>query len=711
MEGGAATERVEEPGGAGMDDLDPSRRYLRQRLDLLAGRVAAFVAARRRTDHRPDDPFRGLYLADADVARLLTPRAGMPPVDDAGARGDVENRADQAEAAGQDVRLRRLARAFALPTAAVEMLVAALAPDVDRRFEGLYGYLHDDVTRRRATPWLALELAGLSAFDPASRAHFLDHGALVESGLVVVEEPERPFLSRSLRVTDRVCRHLLGDDHTDRALHRLTADDPPHLVGDPDALARALSEHVRLCYLRDTSGAAAGWARAAFARLGVGALVLDLERLPAGEAVSALFRAALLEARLTGRGLVVGPVDVLAERSVADVWALAELRWPLVAFGRRSWDPAWAKEIPLLLDVPLIEQDARDQLWSAALRERCEPGLDLAAVTASYRLTPEVVSRAATGAFLQASFHGRAVTAEDLRAGARGQNAAGLEHLAHRIRPEVDLAALVLPAEPLELVHELVARVRRRATVLQQWGLRQTGRRGDGIGALFAGPPGTGKTLAAEAVAGELGLDLYTVELATVVDKYIGETEKNLDRVFDQAERVNGVLFFDEADALFGKRSEVNDARDRYANVEVAYLLQRMEAFDGLAILATNLRVNLDEAFTRRLDLLVEFPLPDELDRLRLWRRCFGTAVPLAADVDVEYAAKAFEMSGGDIRNVALSAAYLAADAGRPVTMTDVVRAIQREYRKLGRLCVEAEFGPYWSIVAPRPDSGGARHG
>jgi hypothetical protein len=702
---------LDEPVGAGVDGLDPSRRYLLERLDLLAGRVAAFVAARRRTDHRPDDPFRGLYLADADVARLLAPRTGMPPIDDADARAEVERRADRAEAAGQDVRLRRLARAFALPAAAVEMLVVALAPDVDRRFEGLYGYLHDDVTRRRATPWLALELAGCSHLDPAGRAYFLDHGALVESGLVVVEEPERPYLGRSVRVTDRVCRHLLGDDHADQSLRRLTAQDPPHLVGDPDALARALSEHSRLCYLRDTGGAAAGWARAAFARLGVNTLVLDLERLPVGEPASPLFRAALLEVRLTGRGLVVGPVDALAERSVADVWALAELRWPLVVYGRRSWDPAWAREIPLLLDVPPIEQDARNRLWDAALGGRREPGLDLAATTATYRLSPEAVARAATGAVLQAAFHGRAVTAEDLRAGARGQNAAGLEHLAHRIRPEVGLAALVLPAEPLELVHELVARARRRSMVLDQWGLRQTGRRGDGIGALFAGPPGTGKTLAAEAVAGELGLDLYTVELATVVDKYIGETEKNLDRVFGQAERVNGVLFFDEADALFGKRSEVNDARDRYANVEVAYLLQRMEAFDGLAILATNLRVNLDEAFTRRLDLLVEFPLPDERDRLRLWQRCFGTAVPLAADVDLEYVARAFEMSGGDIRNVALSAAYLAADAGRPVTMTDVVRAIQREYRKLGRLCVEAEFGPYWSIVAPNPDSAGGRHG
>jgi ATPase family associated with various cellular activities (AAA) len=711
-ETGGAAGRPSEAGShppVGHVDVDPSRerdpsvRYLVERLDLLADRITAFVGARRRNDRRPDDPFRGLYLADADVQRLLASRSGLPPVDDAVERSAVEQRADEAEAAGHDVRLRRLARTFDLTPVAVEMLLVAVAPDVDRRFEGLYGYLHDDVTRRRATPWLALEVAGCSPLDPSGRGLLQHPGALVAGGLVVVEEVDRPFLTRSLRVPDRVCRHLLGDDSADQTLDRLTADIPPYLVGDVERLAISLSSHSRMCYLRDAGGAAAGWAHAAFRRLGAGSVLLDLDQLPPGEAVAPLFRTALLEAKLTGRGLVAGPVDVLADRAVADVWALTEVRWPLVMYGRRSWDPAWSRETPLVVDVPAVEPTARTELWRAALGAgaRCTPGLDPGAATATFRLAPDAIGRAATSAWLHASYERRPVSAEDLRGGARSQNAAGLERLAHRISPSVGLSALVLPAEPLELVQELVARARRRAVVLDRWNLRQTGRRGDGISGLFVGPPGTGKTLAAEAVAGELGLDLYTVELATVVDKYIGETEKNLDRIFGEAERVNGVLFFDEADALFGKRSEVKDARDRYANVEVAYLLQRMEAFDGLAILATNLRVNLDEAFTRRLDLLVEFILPDEADRLRLWRRCFGTLVPLADDVDLDFCAKAFEMAGGDIRNVTLTAAYLAADAERAVTMADVVRAIQREYRKLGRLCVESEFGPYWPLVAP----------
>jgi len=235
--------------------------------------------------------------------------------------------------------------------------------------------------------------------------------------------------------------------------------------------------------------------------------------------------------------------------------------------------------------------------------------------------------------------------------------------------------------------------------VLGDWGMRRGGGRGRGIAALFAGDSGTGKTLSAEVIAGELGMDLYTVELATVVDKYIGETEKNLERIFSEADGVNGVLLFDEADALFGKRSEVNDARDRYANVEVAYLLQRMESFNGLAVLTTNMRGNLDEAFARRLDVIVDFPLPGEPDRRRLWDRCLGASVPRADDLDLDFCAKAFDLSGGNIRSIAVSAAYLAADAVTPLTMAHVIKATYREYRKLGRLCVPSEFGPFWELV------------
>jgi SpoVK/Ycf46/Vps4 family AAA+-type ATPase len=234
--------------------------------------------------------------------------------------------------------------------------------------------------------------------------------------------------------------------------------------------------------------------------------------------------------------------------------------------------------------------------------------------------------------------------------------------------------------------------------------MRPGGGRGRGVVALFAGESGTGKTMSAEVVAAELGMDLYVVELSTVVDKYVGETEKNLERIFTEAAGVHGVLLFDEADAVFGKRSEVKDAHDRYANVESAYLLQRMESFDGIAVLTTNLRSNVDEAFTRRLDVIAEFPIPDAEQRLALWDRCLGRAMPRAADLDLPFCATHFELAGGSIRACAVTAAYLAAAADHPVTMADITDAVRQEYRKLGRLILPSEFGPWLTRHLPTPD-------
>jgi hypothetical protein len=316
-----------------------------------------------------------------------------------------------------------------------------------------------------------------------------------------------------------------------------------------------------------------------------------------------------------------------------------------------------------------------------------------------FRLTPEQATRARVAAELHATAIGEPVTLEHLAAGARAQNASGLERLALRITPRAGFDDLVLPAGVVQQLRDIVARVRYRTRVLGDWGMRRSAGKGRGVTALFAGDSGTGKTLSAEVLAGALGLDLYVIDLATVIDKYIGETEKNLDRIFREADRVNGVLLFDEADAIFGKRSEVHDARDRYANIEVAYLLQRMERFDGIAVLTTNLRANLDDAFLRRLDALVDFPTPDEPSRLLLWERHLPASLPRSSDVDLRFLAKAFDLPGGNIRNIAVAAAFLGAADDRLISMPDLIKATAREYRKLGRLCVEAEFGPYFEIV------------
>ncbi|MFJ4176877.1 ATP-binding protein, partial [Streptomyces sp. NPDC089733] len=320
---------------------------------------------------------------------------------------------------------------------------------------------------------------------------------------------------------------------------------------------------------------------------------------------------------------------------------------------------------------------------------------ELIEATASYRLDSEQVRKASVVASRLAVLAEHPVDVRDLRTAVRAQNGAGLERLARRIEPAVGWDDLVLPAATRRELSELALRARHREQVLGQWRMRPGGGRGRGIIALFAGESGTGKTMSAEVVASELGMELYVVDLSTVVDKYIGETEKNLERIFVEASDVNGILLFDEADAIFGKRSQVKDAHDRHANVESAYLLQRMESFDGIAVLTTNLRGNLDEAFTRRLDVIAEFPMPDAQQRLALWDRCLGTAIPREAGLDLEFCAGRFELAGGSIRACAVTAAYLAAESGRPLGMEQIVSAVLQEYRKLGRLVRESEFGSW----------------
>jgi SpoVK/Ycf46/Vps4 family AAA+-type ATPase len=215
------------------------------------------------------------------------------------------------------------------------------------------------------------------------------------------------------------------------------------------------------------------------------------------------------------------------------------------------------------------------------------------------------------------------------------------------------------------------------------------------LNALFAGPSGTGKTMAADIMAGELGLDLYKIDLSSVVSKYIGETEKNLARIFQEAETSNAILFFDEADALFGKRSEVRDSHDRYANIEISYLLQRMEEYSGMVILASNLHKNMDDAFVRRMHFTVEFPFPNEKNRRRIWEKIWPAETPRSPALDLDFMARRFEMAGGNIRNMALAAAFFAAEDGALVDMRHLIRAAQREYQKMGKVVVNGEFGEY----------------
>ncbi|MFE6667211.1 ATP-binding protein [Streptomyces sp. NPDC057697] len=676
-----------------------------ERLVHVEQRVRSAVALRRAVDPHPDDPYRGQYLTPEAAERIVESRDAFAPVPSYGA-GPVPQ-------SPPGSRIGRLAEDFGLVPLDVELLMVAMAPDIDHRFERLYGYLNDDLTRRRPTIGLALDLCGLPAAG-SGRFRFSPSAPLVAGGLLEVLEDGRPLLSRVLRVPDRITAHLLGDDEIDgrlRGLVRVAGPGAERGTGPEVArVAAALGTGSGLVHLLDRGGDPGRLAVEALVAAGRRPLVVDLAALAALPEPADTVRILAAEARLSGGGVVLGPLEALAPERPERARLLGGLcaavdGVPLVVYGKKNWDPLWTAESPVPVQVPSPGPGGVARQWRRALAEAgAAVGVpagspsdeeELVGATASYRLDSDQMRKASVVASRLAVLAERPVDVRDLRTAVRAQNGAGLERLARRIDPAVGWDDLVLPPATRRELSELALRARHREQVLGQWRMRPGGGRGRGIIALFAGESGTGKTMSAEVVASELGMELYVVDLSTVVDKYIGETEKNLERIFAEASDVNGILLFDEADAIFGKRSQVKDAHDRHANVESAYLLQRMESFDGIAVLTTNLRGNLDEAFTRRLDVIAEFPMPDARQRLALWDRCLGTAVPREAGLDLEFCAGRFELAGGSIRACAVTAAYLAAESGKPLGMEQIVSAVLQEYRKLGRLVRESEFGSW----------------
>lgn len=390
------------------------------------------------------------------------------------------------------------------------------------------------------------------------------------------------------------------------------------------------------------------------------------------------------EAALGGWALYVEAPDDAGEEALRRTLSLFAAL-PTLRFLATRETTACADLLPVEVSFP----DASEQreLWLLHLGERA--GVlqeDLERVLNAYSLSAARI--AALARLINAAPDEAPL---DLQILCRDQAGMSLNELATRIRPAARWEDLVVSAENRAILEEIVRHLRQRMRVYEDWGFAGGGRRGLGITALFSGPSGAGKTLAAEVIAGELELDLYRVDLSALVSKYIGETEKNLRRVFDEAESGGCVLLFDEADALFGKRSEVNDSHDRYANLEVSYLLQRMEQYRGLAILTTNLKSAIDAAFMRRLRFVAHFALPDATQRAEIWRRAFPARTP-TLDLDPERLAR-LTVSGGSIRNIALGAAFLAADGGRPVQMEHIYQAARNEYAKLEKSVSAAEFG------------------
>ncbi|MCO1582432.1 AAA family ATPase [Crossiella sp. SN42] len=499
-----------------------------------------------------------------------------------------------------------------------------------------------------------------------------------------------------LRISERVLHFLVGLPYVDSRLHGLL-----RRVGAeaelPDSQWQAARE--LLAHWHEPGGRPPAelvgadertrWevAAAAAEQGGLSLHVLRAEDLPGDPAERELLgRLWEREALLLPGALLLEVAEPSPNRRAAVARFTAGLGAPVVV---SSTDPVSGDHIGVRITVPAPTEEEQRELWAGALNGSgaAMSGTDLRRLTAQFSLPGHVI-RAAGESVRRGAGEGGDPAALAWQAGL-DQARVALEELGRRVAPRAEWADLVLPQAQRTILTEIIAHVRQRAVVHQDWGFERVLRRGLGVTALFAGGSGTGKTLAAEVLAGQLGLDLFVVDLSQVVSKYIGETEKNLRRVFDAAERGGALLLFDEADALFGKRSEIKDSHDRYANIEVSYLLMRMESYRGLAILTTNMKKALDSAFLRRIRFVVDFPFPGPAERAEIWRRVIPAATPTDG-LDVARLAQ-LTVAGGSIRNVALSAAFLAAEEGAALGMRHLLAAARTEYLKLERALTPPE--------------------
>jgi hypothetical protein len=627
---------------------------------------------------------------------------------------DVEkNLREAAEAMPAPAALDTLCAAFGLSPFERDVLLLCAGMELDSTFPSLCAAAQGQ--QQRALPTFSLALAALpeahwSALTPVAP---LRHWRLIEVGV------GEALTASPLRIDERALHYLAGLSYLDERLQGLLDLQPA--PEDPPPLHRALAERVVGVWEQSGPGGLPvihlggddGAGKRSVAALACAELGMQLRTLRAADAPQntaereALSRLWEREATLNRSVLLVECDDVEKERAALSF--LDHTRGFLLAASREPLRLRRRRVTRLEVNKPDAAEQRR--LWQASLGPLATH-LDgrLEALISQFDLGMEEISDAIANCGLRIADCGLEIEDQGSGIEDRGSKTkdgdpqsaidrlwdacrlgarARLDDLAQRIEPVADWDDLVLPAFQLQTLRDIPAQSRQRTRVYQSWGFASKGERGLGISALFAGVSGTGKTMAAEVLARELRLDLYRIDLSQVVSKYIGETEKNLRRVFDAAEAGGAVLLFDEADALFGKRSEVKDSHDRYANIEISYLLQRMETYRGLAILTTNMKSVLDVSFLRRLRFVVQFPFPDAELRAEIWRRVFPAQTPVE-NLDLNKLAR-LNVAGGNIRNIALSAAFLAAEAGEPVRMRHMLRAARGEYAKIDKQLTESE--------------------
>jgi len=663
-----------------VDSAPSSAEHLSREVAMLAGRLAQMLT---------DTPVSGDTAVAAAITFLRTvAQAGV------GEQSLAERLATGVQDRGYPIG--RIAAAYSLAPVEVDLLLLAGMAEEHEGFSSLFRTLHPR-GEPRPTAGLAAQLFCSTPQERSALRELLVTGAAVKSGALSLGD-DGPFYERPLLLAEALWPALGGVDAWPASLRPLDAGDSPRAYAD--WLAESRVSHARTLLRRgapalilvvgDDVATAVHRAAALAAHARVAAIAVGYA---AGAAPDAIER--LIPLHTVARGVIpIVRIPTASDGSIVEPSAFHDAPGPVILCAREGTTTLRGARPVFTLRTERLSARARARIWSDELPELEDHAPMLGAC---YSLEPHVVLDVAADVRERATLDARPYDLADVADCVRARADLALAAGVRVVHPTAGWDQLVLPPDRRRQLCEALDRLTHQARVLDDWGFL-TGRPGArGVRMLFAGPPGTGKTLAAEVLANALRVDLLVVDLSRVVSKWIGETEKNLAEVFDAAERTQSVLLFDEADALFGKRTEVSDAHDRYANLETAYLLSRLERFDGLAILSTNLRENVDAAFTRRLEFVVDFDEPSVVEREALWRCHLPSGAPIATDVSVAELASLYPIVGGLIRNASVAAGFLASASNTAITRNDLVRAVRREYEKLGRAFPGAPAGTFTS--------------
>lgn len=644
---------------------------------------------------------------------------------------NIESKRAASFSKGIYLSLDHIVRVFNLTKFEEMCIIICLAIELDPKYGKIFSYLQEEISYGKVTVGLILNVLCFSLKEKMlARSVFTDKSNLTRYLIRVIDnskDSSSPFVSRIVKLEDRIVNHILEIDSFDPRISNLCRYYLPQkellaayqceetigrvidFVKQLQTKERALDKSVVIHFYGTSGTGKRSTAWGICDKLGHRMLEVDIKSLlqkekDYHEAIRLLGREALLNRAI----LCFINFDSLLLQNDTNRFKINELfntlkvLCPMIFLtGEGQW--TGTIDFPFIdVEFKVPDEIERVKVWKELSQKyTISEDVNLAEISSKFNFSQAQIKSSLDTAKYFSCFSGKglSITGDSIHKACRVHSNQSLIYSAQKLSSAYDWDDLILPAFQKGQLRDVCNQLKYRNVVLGQWGFGGKLSRGKGLNLLFSGPSGTGKTTAAEVMANELKLELYRIDLSQIVSKYIGETEKNLNRIFYEAQTSNAILFFDEADALFGKRSDVKDAHDRYANIEVAYLLQKMDEYQGISILATNFKNNLDEAFTRRIQVLVDFPVPDEKNRKLIWKNMLPKNAPLGSDIDLDFLSKNFGITGGDIKNIVLNAAFFAAESNTEIRMEHFIKALGQELMKMGRVCMKSDFGDYYELL------------